>query len=100
MATDKRNYVQMIIWFMLSAFCPRLEPKLIGNYLGIARFDVVGNLCGNSVVWNGGIIKGPLVIVIYELMKTDRMCVGPCLKVYKNLGLCYIVNKQKGSSCM
>lgn len=75
------NYVQMIVCLVLYVVCifvrEFLEPKLIGNYLGIAPvLMLLAIYVGIQLFGIGGIIKGPLaLIVIYELMKTDRNAV-------------------------
>ncbi len=69
------NYVAMTVCIILYVVCifirEFLEPKLIGNRLGIApALMLLGIYVGIQLFGIGGIIKGPLaLIVIYELMK-------------------------------
>ena len=72
------NYVQMIVCLILYVVCicirEFLEPKLIGNRLGIAPvLMLLAIYVGVQLFGIGGIIKGPLaMIVIYELMKEEQ----------------------------
>lgn len=71
------NYIQMIVCLILYIVCicirEFLEPKLIGNRLGIAPFlMMLAIYVGIRLFGVSGILKGPLaLIVIYELMR-DR----------------------------
>lgn len=70
------NYIQMIACLLLYAACifirEFLEPKLIGERMGIAPvLMLLGIYAGIRLFGVGGIVEGPLaLIVIHELMKT------------------------------
>lgn len=69
------NYVQMIVCLILYIVCicirEFLEPKLIGNRLGIAPvLMMLAIYVGIRLFGVSGILKGPLaLIVIYKLMR-------------------------------
>ena len=69
------HYVRMAVCLLLYAACivirEFLEPKLIGNRMGIAPvLMLLAIYAGIRLFGVGGIIKGPLaLIVIYELNK-------------------------------
>jgi len=70
------HYVRMAVCILLYIFCivirEFLEPKLIGNRMGIAPvLMLLAIYMGIRLFGVGGIIKGPLaLIVIYELNKS------------------------------
>lgn len=69
------NYVQMAVCLLLYVACivirEFLEPKLIGDKMGIAPvLMLLGIYAGIKLFGAAGIVEGPLaLIVIYELMK-------------------------------
>lgn len=71
------NYLQMIVCLVVYVVCifvrEFLEPKLIGNHLGIAPvLMLLAIYVGIQLFGIGGILKGPLaMIAIYELMKEE-----------------------------
>lgn len=72
------NYIQMAACLALYIACifirEFLEPKLIGDRMGIAPvLMLLGIYAGIRLFGVAGIIEGPLaLIVIYELMKTEK----------------------------
>lgn len=72
------NYMQMAVCLILYVVCifvrEFLEPKLIGNRMGIAPvLMLLAIYVGIQLFGIGGIIKGPFaMIVIYELMKEEN----------------------------
>lgn len=69
------HYIAAIVCLLLYIVCicvrEFLEPKLVGEKLGIAPvLMLIGIYAGVRLFGTGGIIEGPLaVIVIYEMMK-------------------------------
>ncbi len=69
------RYVQTIVCLALYGVCvltrELLEPKLIGNKLGVAPVYILFSIyAGIKLFGVGGIVKGPLaLIVIYEILK-------------------------------
>ncbi len=69
------QYVRMVVCLVLYGICvltrEMLEPKLIGNKVGIAPVCILFSIyAGVKLFGVGGIVKGPLaLIVIFELLK-------------------------------
>lgn len=69
------HYVRMIVCLALYGICvitrELLEPKLIGNKIGVAPICILFSVyAGVKLFGVGGIIKGPLaLIVIFEIIK-------------------------------
>ena len=69
------HYVRMAVCLGLYGICiltrELLEPRLIGNKIGIAPICILFSLyAGVKLFGVGGIIKGPLaLIVIFEILK-------------------------------
>ena len=72
------QYLRMAVCLVLYVICivirELLEPKLIGRRIGIAPvFMLLGIYAGVKLFGVGGIIKGPLaLIVIIEILKTKK----------------------------
>lgn len=71
-------YVRMAVCLALYGICvlarELLEPKLIGNKIGIAPVCILFSIyAGVKLFGVGGIVKGPLaLIVIFEILKTGE----------------------------